>query len=86
MFFGRGLFVVCIIIFKLMIIEASLTKLSDIKLSFETPLRNSIRVPDNRAQHIQALKKSQDLTHSRKTMLKNGSSETFETDLPRKTF
>lgn len=74
------------IIFELMSIEASFTKLSDISLSLETSLRNSIRIPDSRAQHIHALKKSQDLTHSRKTMLKNGSSETFETELPRKTF
>jgi hypothetical protein len=69
-----------------MSIEASLTKLSDVSLSLETSLRNSIRIPHNRAHHIHTLEKSQDLTHSRKIMLRNGSSETFETDMRRKTF
>jgi hypothetical protein len=69
-----------------MSIEACLAKPSDISISFDTSLRHSIKIADNRGQYINALKKSQDLTHSRKTMLKNGSSETFETDLPWKTF
>ncbi len=60
-----------------MSIEDCLAKLTDVSVSFDASLKTHIKIAGSREQRINALKKQQDLIHSRKSMLKNGSSETF---------